>query len=134
MLLKILHNWHVKNNIYLTMGLNIWGAEHNRIYWKCKSKVPQMPELITHHVIFTVWKHGGTPSSLQLAQSCISFYQMQPQLAGSGENKGNDPSLRAMIAEIIARVHYNDTTCSMWCTEGGTLEVWVDASSLVTRI
>lgn len=39
-----------------------------------------------------------------------------------------------MIIELITRIHHNDLARSKWCIDRCTLEVWVDVSSLVTRV
>ena len=39
-----------------------------------------------------------------------------------------------MITQVVARVHQEDPVQGKWCVDGPELEVWVDASSLASRV
>ena len=50
------------------------------------------------------------------------------------DDKVTNVPLTTMITEVVARMHQEDPVRGKWCVDGTELDVWVDASSLVTGV
>ena len=50
------------------------------------------------------------------------------------DDKVTDVLLTTMITEVVARVRQEDPVRGKWCVDGPELDIWVDASSLATRV
>ena len=64
----------------------------------------------------------------------VAFIKRRAGVVTESWEKVNNVPLTVMMEKMIPRVHQEDPVQGKWCVDGPELNVWIDASSLASRI
>ena len=117
------------------LGLQVWG-ENDSPWWKWGSNVPEINRIVNHQYILTLCGklvgHFPVCSWLRVATAFIKHQTSVP--TKNWDNEVRDASLCHMLMETTARVWELDPVGEDWCVDSNEMKVWVDASSVATKM
>ena len=95
-----------------------------------------MPQVLTRRSVFSFCrKLVGHFSVVKLLRVAAAFIKRRAAVITKGwDDEVTDVLLTTKITEVVARVHQEDPVRGKWYVNGPELDVWVDASSLATRV
>ena len=117
------------------LGVYVW-EEHGKLRWRCDGERLKVLDVLTRHAIFSVcgWLTGHFSVCGWLCVAAV-FVKQRANAATTGwDDETQDPMLRRTLEEIVLRSSQNDPVHGDWCANDQEVTVWVDVSSLATRV
>jgi len=117
------------------LGLEVWW-EHGTLRWKRGGPVPEVPNMLTRRIIFSVCGKlvGHFPVCKWLRAATGVIKRRASAVTREWDDTVDDVPLKRMMAEVVTKVCQDDPTRGDWCVAGRELNAWVDASSLATGV